>query len=552
MAAITPFEVIDNPIHFNVAEDEADANISPRTVPFRIQEDNINSDLYPGALVLKDYNLLDNKPLINGVELEGGKTLAELGIAPAPLKGNISEITPAQAIAALQASRMVLLETTIPISGMSVPTVFVATLIAANMVGGTQIVAYVDGTNAVKALQLIGVSGGDWEFTETEMQRAAATPLPCDNIPEMDQGSGDEGDESTYARGDHIHPTDTTRFASASTTRTWSSALSFEVGDYVVFAGSLYRCKRKVTAPSSFHPEDWDEATLLSDRGYVEKAALSGAIPYAAVDDTSTSTAFTATVPGITEYKNGVCVMLRNGVVTSAAGFTININGLGGKPVYSSLAAASQSSTIFNVAYTMLFVYDEDRVEGGCWVVYYGYDSNTNTIGYQLRTNSTSLPMDSVTYRYRLLFKSLDGERFVPANNSTSTNATAKRNTIQTVIDPFGGIFYYGTTSSVAAGSRPSTSYLWEQYNITLGYSFNRTGAALVLTAYKPVYIKAAPQSGGGAIIDAEEPYVQALPTTNDGNIYIYLGVATAATTVEIVPEHPVYYHDGTRIRLYT
>ena len=281
-------------------------------------------------------------------------------------------------------------------------------------------------------------------------------------------------------------------------------------------------------------------------------AAFAAGIPFAQVDATSTSTIFTATVPGVTEYKDGVCVMLKNGVVTSAAGFTINVNGLGAKPVYSSLAAASQSTTIFNIAYTMLFVYDEDRVTGGCWVVYYGYDSNTNTIGYQLRTNSTTLPMDSIVYRYRLLFHSADGTKFVPANNSTSTNATASRTTIQTPIDPFGPIYYYGTTASVAAGSRPSASYLWTQYLVTLGYSFNRTGAALTLTTYKPVFIKAAPQSNGSAIIDANTPYVQDLPTTKDGKIYIYLGIANSATQIEMFETHPVYWYDGTGIRMWT
>ena len=37
-------------------------------------------------------------------------------------------------------------------------------------------------------------------------------------------------------------------------------------------------------------------------------------IPYGAVDSTSTSTAFTATVDGITSLVDGTCVMLRNGV----------------------------------------------------------------------------------------------------------------------------------------------------------------------------------------------------------------------------------------------
>ena len=106
-------------------------------------------------------------------------------------------------------------------------------------------------------------------------------------------------------------------------------------------------------------------------------AYRSASIPMGHLDSTSTATVMTATVDGITELRDGVCVWLRNGVITSASGFTLNVNGLGAKPCYSSLAAASRSTTIFNVNYTMLFVYNEERVDGGCWDVVYGVDTNT-------------------------------------------------------------------------------------------------------------------------------------------------------------------------------
>lgn len=283
-------------------------------------------------------------------------------------------------------------------------------------------------------------------------------------------------------------------------------------------------------------------------------AKMTAAIPYGECDGTSTATNFTVTVPGIRELVSGVCCLIRNGVITSASGCKLNVNGLGAKPIYSSMAAATAVTTAFNVSYTMLFVYDgtNTRVSGGCWVMYYGIDNNTNTIGYQVRTNSYSMPMTSVVYRYRLLFTSKDGAHFVPANNSTSTNATSSRTVCQDPIDPHGPIVYYGTTASVNQGSRPSAANLWQQYLLTLGYSFNRTGAALTLTSWQPVYVKAAPQSDGSAVIDSTEPYVQALPTTNDGFIYIYLGVATSATQIELNIDHPVYYNDGTAIRIWT
>lgn len=280
-------------------------------------------------------------------------------------------------------------------------------------------------------------------------------------------------------------------------------------------------------------------------------AKRAASIPFGELDSTSTATVMTATVPGITELKSGVCMWLQNGVVTGGSNFTLNVNGLGAKGVYSSQSAASRISSVWNVNYTGLFVYNESRVDGGCWDYVYGYDSNTNTVGYQLRTNGQSLPMKSVTYRYRILFTAADHAHFVPANNSTSTNATAARTVCQDAIDPFGPIYYYGTTASVAAGSRPSTSYLWEQYSITFGYSFQKS-PNYELTAWKPIYLKCAPQSDGSAIIDSTTPFVQSLPSTEDGKIYILLGIATSTTAMELIHDHPIYYYADGAVRLWT
>lgn len=281
---------------------------------------------------------------------------------------------------------------------------------------------------------------------------------------------------------------------------------------------------------------------------------------YGEVDSTSTSTVFTATISGITELRDGVCILLKNGVVTSAAGFTININGLGAKPAYNNMAtgnditptAPSAETTLFNINYTMLFIYSADIVSGGGWIMYRGYNTNTDTIGYQLRTNSSTRPVSGATYRYRLLFSSPDGTKWVPTNTSTSTNSTATRTVNQEPIDPLGEIIYYGYTTALSSGSNISTAYQWQQYVLALGYSFNRKGSALTLTYPAPVYVKCAPQSDGSAIIDADEPYVQALPTTEDGKIYIYLGHAYSATNIELRMNHQVYYYKDGGIRYWT
>lgn len=281
-------------------------------------------------------------------------------------------------------------------------------------------------------------------------------------------------------------------------------------------------------------------------------AKKTNAILYGVVDNTSTSTAFTATVDGLTEYVDGTTVMLRNGVVTSAANFTININNLGAKKVYNNMAAATLESTLFNINYTFMFVYDSTRVTGGCWVLYRGYDSNTNTIGYQLRTNSTVLKTKTKTRYYRMLFTSADGTHWIPANDGTDNSATSAKTVTQNPIDPFGRMVYLANNTSYAAEAGIAAGSIWDQYTYSLGFSFNNTGAALTMTTNTPVYLKCAPQSDGSAIIDSTAPIVQALPSTEDGKIYIFLGVAYSATNIELYVSHPVYYYKNSAIRVWT
>ncbi len=280
-------------------------------------------------------------------------------------------------------------------------------------------------------------------------------------------------------------------------------------------------------------------------------AKRTASIPFGKVDSTSTATVFTATVAGITKLEDGVCCYLTNDVVTSASGFTLNINGLGAKPVYTNLADATRDTTIFNKAYTMLFVYNSTRVSGGCWDCYRGYDSNTNTIGYQLRTNNGILKTTDAFRYYKVLFTSADNTHWVPSSVDSTNNATSAKAVNQRPINPFGPIVYCHSTSAFAANADVTATAIWQQYAITLGYSFNRTGAALALTTKAPVYIKCTPQSDGSAIIDADTPYVQTLPSTEDGKIYIYFGIAYSATAVELRMEHPVFYYKGGAIRVW-
>ena len=300
--------------------------------------------------------------------------------------------------------------------------------------------------------------------------------------------------------------------------------------------------------------------TDLEGSTYDLRSKTTSGILYGAVDSTSTSTAFTVTVPGVTEYYDGLTILLRNGVVTSASNFTINVNGLGGKPSYNNMTTGNpitptsptRDTTIFNINYTMLITYSSTLVSGGAWIMYRGYDANTNTIGYQLRTNSTLMTVTDTARYYKMYFTSANGNQWVPASVNSTNNTTSARPVNQRPIDPFGRIVYCSANTNFTSGSNLTATAIWDVYAFSLGYSFNRTGAALTLTAKRPVYLKCAPQTDGSAIMDADTPIVQTLPSAEDGKIYIFLGNAYDATHLELHMVHPVYYYKSGAIRLWT
>ena len=270
-------------------------------------------------------------------------------------------------------------------------------------------------------------------------------------------------------------------------------------------------------------------------------------IPFGQVDETSTATVFTATIDGITELYDGVCVYLKNGVITSASGWTLNINNLGAKPVYQSMAAASRTTTIFNVAYTGLFVYNSSRVEGGCWDYFYGYNSDTNTTAYQVRANQTINEMYAALTRYKICFTMFDG-KILPSTSVSNSTGTTKTLTTDS-FDPYGAIYYYNTTTGVAAGESPGASYMWLLYpTVDLRYGFN-TGTTLI--AKDNIYIKCSPQSDGSVKLAGDDCIVQTLPSTDDGYVYIYLGKAFDTYRIVLDINHPVYYYKGGQIRLW-
>ena len=189
----------------------------------------------------------------------------------------------------------------------------------------------------------VSLDYGTPAFFTSDMRTKLANLNPYTSNPAMD-GTASPGNSSAYARGNHVHPHDTSKLDAPS-------------------GGSVGQVLKKTANGTEWANESGGSSSTI--------------IPSGAVDSTSTSLAFTATVSGITSLQDGVCVYLKNGVATSELGATLDVNGLGAKPIYISQGIAVEMGTQWNSAYSALFIYNSTRFTGGCWDFFYGYDSNT-------------------------------------------------------------------------------------------------------------------------------------------------------------------------------
>lgn len=269
-------------------------------------------------------------------------------------------------------------------------------------------------------------------------------------------------------------------------------------------------------------------------------------IPFGQVDSTSTATAFTATVDGITDLRDGVAVWLKNGVVKSSTSrWTLDINGLGAKYVVKSMQMSTNAGNTFDTNYAMLFVFDATQ---DVWMMNYGYYSDTNDIAYKFRAmNASRIAFNTIKANILVLSKDSSYVLAVNESGSTGTNKTLTTESF----DPFGQIWIYNNgTIDIAPDGYVPNGYLWCQLGqIDARRSFNISTTEFEVR--NDVYLVAVPQSDGSAKLHSS-PITQTLPSTEDGLIYIYLGIANAAYQFDLYLKHPIYYYKNGALRQWT
>ena len=262
----------------------------------------------------------------------------------------------------------------------------------------------------------------------------------------------------------------------------------------------------------------------------------------------TTANAFLVTIPYVKALSDGLVIHCQFHTATKS-GATLNVNNLGAKGIYYRYETAITTQI---VAYNYVDLIYSASINK--WVLLFSYDSNSDSIGYQVRTNNALYRNGASTscYRYQIVVETNDGlEAFTSTNNSTETSkAQLSPNYI-----PNGTIRYYSGTAEVKKNVHFSATKLWQQYQgINLKYSFNIG----TITMNSPCYIKMSRNTDGTlkpvySATSGGHPLVFELPTTKDGYYYTYLGRTYTSSSVvylELELCHPTFYYDG-GIRVY-
>ena len=468
-------------------------------------------NLLQGTMVggTADYEELENKPKINNVELIGNKTTSDLGI--------------------------VIPEVPTKTSQLNNDSGFI-----------TKSVNNLDNYTLSSSLKTVATTGSYNDLTD-KPTLFSGDYNDLTNKPTIPDELKDLTDDSTH------------RLVSDTEKTTWNSKSDF--------SGSYDDLTNKPTIPTV----PTDVSSFNNDAGYITNSvndltnysltttlqtnkSIARGIEYIIGTQTSATNLWTgvSTDTGCsssTLYTGKVIIYHLNQAGSSSSA-TLNLTlpdgtKTGAKNVYR--LASTTTTTNFASGCDILMVFD-----GTNWKVNAYVDtSGSNTIGYQLRTNS-ALWKNKTGYtmnRYTLLFETEGGLTGASTTIATGTSKT----TINFKYIPGGIIKYYSTSGNIANDATFTAGGLWDQYAINLGYTFN-TGSTL--TGGKPVYMRCVVNNDGTLSPDysgsPSHPIVQDLPTTEDNKVYVFLGQAYNTTNIELMFTHPIYQYKNNKIQLWT
>ena len=500
-----------------------------------------------------DYEELENKPSINNVELIGNKTTSDLGIEIPTVPTNLSSFTDDLGSSPTHTHSQYLTSETEPMFNSSVAKDITSNDITNWNNKSTFSGNYNDLTNKPSIpSQLSELSDDTTHRVVTDSEKTtwnsksdfSGSYNDLTNKPTIPSALSDLTDDTTH------------RVVSDTEKSTWNNKSDFS-GNYADLSNTPTNVS-SFTNDSGYITNTVDNLTNYSTTSTLQvNKALTKGIEYIVGTQASATNLWTG-VSTDTGCSNGTLytgkvIIYHLPIAGTSTAATLNLTlpdntTTGAKNVYR--LATTTTTTNFAAGCDILMVYD-----GTNWKVNAYVDtSGSNTIGYQLRTNSGIYYNGASTsiYRYQLLVENEEGKLcpFTSTSNKTGTTKTQ----LSPKYKIGGDMRYYSASTEITGNSEITKTSLWEQYHFDLRYTFNIT--TTTLTAGKPVYMKMSDNNDGTlspvySASSAGHPLVQDLPTTEDNYIYVFLGQAYSGYQIELNMKHPMYEYKNGKIKLY-
>ena len=167
-------------------------------------------------------------------------------------------------------------------------------------------------------------------------------------------GTAAVGTENAFARGDHRHPTDTSRQAALSTTQMAAVNSGVTAAKVQAWDGITVPTKTSDLTNDS----DFQTGTQVGNAISAEAGLM---IPYGYCTTAAGTVAKTVTVsPTVTELTTGLIIAVKFQYTNTGANPTLNVNELGAKAIkrYGTTAAGTSAAANWNANSVVILVYD--------------------------------------------------------------------------------------------------------------------------------------------------------------------------------------------------
>ena len=295
------------------------------------------------------------------------------------------------------------------------------------------------------------------------------------------------------------------------------------------------------------------------DASTLQEVVGNSKVFYGVCDTSAATTDKAVTCKGFTadDLKEGVMISVKFGYTNSGAvaSLTLAVNDTSAYPIKKIYNSGIKDLTSAGELYAdaiIPFVFT-----GSYWLVTGMNYNNTYALNYSY--DAGQYKAGNGTYAvtmYSLLMEKPD-RTWEKITSTAATYTTATTKTVNTSGFLLNRIRYYGTTAIKADGALIATNVCYSKAaSVDMRYSTN-CGASPGWAVGDYVYLVGTLGSDGLFYLDTTTWWSNALPSTNDGKLYIRLGLVLADTSgnstynISLLDDRLIFYHDGTSVKIY-